>query len=90
MTQMQTEDYDGILDGFRSYYGAIAAMRERHLTIVKKLRPALFWARHDLGISQQALATAMGVSDTLLCEWESGAEIPAPDMFDRWRNLLGV
>ncbi len=87
---MTVEHYDPQLDSFRSYYAAYDALRERHQAIVKVLMPALRRARYDHHLSARRFAPHLGVSASYLKQCETGKKIPAPDLFSRWRDLLGV
>jgi transcriptional regulator with XRE-family HTH domain len=47
-------------------------------------------ARHAAGLSQVAVATALGKSRQLVSEWERGGEIPDPIQLARWGAIVGL
>lgn len=74
-------------------------MRQKSYQALNGLRER----RKDLGLSQQAVARALGLKDnTLISRWESGASLPSlPSAFrlskiyrtpvdDLFRNLLSI
>ncbi len=48
--------------------------------------------RHRIarGMTQDALATKLGVVPSAVCFWESGAKSPAPNKYKKLARLLGV
>ena len=55
-------------------------------------RRALQQAREDCGLSQRALAQAVGVTQGAVWQWErdSGATVPRPDVAIRLEQVLGL
>lgn len=47
-------------------------------------------ARTDKGLTQQEMATALGVTKKTVGAWESGKTIPGVDKIDPICDLLGV
>ena len=86
---MLDDGYDLHTDGLGSYHDAIAALAARHRAIVNAMLPELRRRRYALHITVDTLATEIGVSPSLLGMWETARRIPAPDLFARWRMLLG-
>ncbi len=87
---MTIEHYDPQLDSLESYHDAVIALRERHRAIVKALLPALRRSRYDHHLSARRFAPYLGISLSYLKQCETGQKIPAPDIFSRWRDMLGV
>lgn len=60
-------------------------------TIVGKIFGAnLSKYRTDRGLSQQALAKAIGVSHATISYWESGRSLPTAPLLDKLSNALSV
>lgn len=82
--------YDPEADALGSYHDALAEIRGRHRVVVRALLPKLRQARGKLKMSTRKFAPHLGVSVSYLRKCEAGTEIPSPDLFSRWRTLLGL
>ncbi len=45
--------------------------------------------REELGMSQRALAEALGTQQSHVCEMEQRTDLPGPDLLTRWADALG-
>lgn len=89
VTRPVNEEYNPRVDSLGSYRDAYIELRDRHRAVVAELLPKLRCARGELRISTLRFAPQLGVSRSFLRQCEAGKKIPAPDLFDRWRDLLG-
>jgi len=55
-----------------------------------ELRKTLIKRRHSLKLSQDAVATAVGVSKRIFGEWERGTTMPGAHNFLLWADYVGV
>ena len=55
-----------------------------------RLASRLAQARHDAGLSQEALARAVGCSASVVPKWEAGNRRPSLPMLRRLADALGV
>lgn len=84
------KEYDPVADSVGSYDFAQRTRRSRYCAVVSEIMPKLRYTRGKLRISGERFATHLGVSVNYFRKCEAGREIPAPDLLDRWRNLLGL
>lgn len=54
------------------------------------IRHRLIKARLEQGMTQQALASAMGGMQSSVSEWENGSRVPRLDSAIRWARALGL
>jgi transcriptional regulator with XRE-family HTH domain len=87
---MIVETYSPEADSFGSWRDAITAIREQHRKSVKTILPELRRRRYQKHIPRLAIAESIGVSESAVKMWEAGRHVPPPDLFSRWRDLLGL
>ena len=46
--------------------------------------------RQAMGLTQGKVATAVGVTDTMIASWETGRYSPSLDSLDRWARALNL
>jgi transcriptional regulator with XRE-family HTH domain len=57
---------------------------------IEAARQALWLRRQDLGWTQKKVAVLVGVTQSMISEWEQGQHTPSLAAFLRWATALGV
>jgi DNA-binding transcriptional regulator YiaG len=85
-----TDTYSAQADSFGSWQDAITAIREQHRKSVKTILPELRRRRYQRRMPRRVIARMIGVTESSVRKWETELRVPAPDLFSRWRDLLGL